>query len=85
MSVKVVKWLAVCDFCNEDGPEMRDSRTEAEVDERECPCRDEEPTCGGPVGSPPWWMNKDQFDPCRCLLPRGHDGECQCEHTGAQP
>lgn len=39
------------------------------------------PACGGRVGSKPWWMGSDQYDPCHCLRAEGHDGECQCEHT----
>lgn len=37
--------------------------------------------CGKRVGSKPWWMGNDQYDPCRCLRAEGHEGECQCEHT----
>lgn len=37
--------------------------------------------CVGTVGSKPWWMSHDQYDPCRCILPPGHDGDHVCEHT----
>jgi hypothetical protein len=37
--------------------------------------------CEGTLGSRPWWMGVDQYDPCRCDLPFGHDGEHQCKHT----
>lgn len=29
----------------------------------------------------PSWMGEDQDDPCRCDLPKGHDGKHACEHT----
>lgn len=32
----------------------------------------------------PSWMGEDQADPCRCDLPKGHDGEHACEHTRAR-
>ena len=37
--------------------------------------------CGKPVGSPPYWMSRDQFDPCPCVLEPGHEGICKCDHT----
>lgn len=36
--------------------------------------------CSGTLGSKPWWMSWDQYDPCPCLLPEGHDGDHWCEH-----
>lgn len=37
--------------------------------------------CGERIpGTVPSWAGEDQIDPCRCILPRGHDGPCQCEH-----
>ena len=38
--------------------------------------------CGRQVGSRPWWMGPDQYDPCHCIRDKGHDGECRCTHTG---
>lgn len=40
-----------------------------------------DPRCKGTLGDRPGWMSPDQFDPCRCLLPRNHDGDHECEHT----
>lgn len=37
--------------------------------------------CNKKVGSKPWWMGSDQYDPCYCLLDKDHDGECKCSHT----
>lgn len=37
--------------------------------------------CGKRVGEKPWWMGDYQYEPCYCLLDRGHEDECQCEHT----
>lgn len=38
----------------------------------------EAPTCGRDLGSRPSWMSPDQYDPCPCVLPEGHDGDCAC-------
>lgn len=38
------------------------------------------PRCGHDVGSPPWWMSQDQWDPCSCIRPLGHTGWHACEH-----
>lgn len=40
-----------------------------------------DPRCQGTLGDRPSWMGVDQFDPCRCVLPRDHDGAHACEHT----
>ena len=37
--------------------------------------------CNKRVGSRPFWMGVDQYDPCYCLLPAGHKDDCKCEHT----
>lgn len=37
--------------------------------------------CGVDLGTKPYWMGVDQYDPCPCLLPNGHDGAHVCEHT----
>lgn len=34
--------------------------------------------CGIDAGSRPYWMGVDQYDPCPCVRPRGHDGEHGC-------
>lgn len=34
--------------------------------------------CGKPVGSKPWWMGVDQYDPCPCTREPDHDGLCEC-------
>lgn len=39
-----------------------------------------ETLCGKDVGSKPWWMSADQFDPCHCKLPKNHADICRCEH-----
>lgn len=39
--------------------------------------------CTHDLGRRPSWMSPDQYDPCRCLLPKGHDGEHECSHTRA--
>jgi hypothetical protein len=44
-----------------------------------------DPRCKGTLGERPSWMSPDQFDPCRCTLPRGHDGDHECEHLQARP
>lgn len=36
--------------------------------------------CEYDLGTRPYWMSPDQYDPCRCLLPDGHDGPHQCTH-----
>lgn len=36
--------------------------------------------CAGTVGRRPEWMGVDQWDPCACVLPAGHDGDCACRH-----
>jgi hypothetical protein len=43
-----------------------------------------DPRCTVDVGSRPSWMSPDQYDPCRCTLPRGHEGAHACEHTIAK-
>lgn len=40
--------------------------------------------CLGTLGKRPSWMSPDQYDPCRCELPNGHDGDHRCEH-GTEP
>lgn len=37
--------------------------------------------CGVDVSSRPSWMSGDQYDPCRCVKPRGHLGphKCKCD------
>ena len=37
--------------------------------------------CPLPVGSRPYWMSEDQWDPCACILLKDHDGPCECSHT----
>jgi len=32
-----------------------------------------EQVCWAVVGSRPTWMSPDQYDPCNCRLPKGHD------------
>ena len=50
------------------------------------------PTAGGKVdtapeacpldaGERPYWMGVDQYDPCKCLLTKGHEPPCVCSHT----
>lgn len=39
--------------------------------------------CDGTLGGRPSWMSPDQYDPCRCDLPRGHEGPHECEHSRA--
>ncbi len=41
----------------------------------------DDPRCTVDVGSRPSWMSPDQYDPCRCLLPKGHVGNHTCGHT----
>ena len=36
--------------------------------------------CPGTVGSRPYWMGVDQYDPCPCILPPGHEGKHACAH-----
>lgn len=36
--------------------------------------------CGKDLGDKPWWMNEYQYDPCPCLLPANHLGDCKCKH-----
>lgn len=36
--------------------------------------------CGKPVGSKPYWLGSDQWDPCYCLLINLHIGDCKCKH-----
>jgi hypothetical protein len=43
-----------------------------------------DPRCRGTLGDRPSWMSPDQFDPCRCTLPRDHEGAHACEHTEAE-
>lgn len=31
--------------------------------------------CGAEVGRRPEWMGVDQYDPCPCVLDKGHDGQ----------
>ena len=41
-----------------------------------------EEQCGKAVGTRPWWMGVDQYVPCPCILPKGHEGwEHKCIHT----
>jgi hypothetical protein len=40
-----------------------------------------DPRCKGTLGQRPSWMSPDQYDPCRCTLPRDHEGDHACEHT----
>lgn len=42
-------------------------------------------TCGRDVGSRPTWMSPDQYDPCPCLLPIGHEAACQCSCPHVTP
>lgn len=38
-------------------------------------------TCGRKIWSTVIaWGEQDQIDPCRCVLPKGHAGHCQCKH-----
>ena len=41
--------------------------------------------CIDTLGSRPSWMGVDQYDPCRCKLPNGHDGDHLCSHDAAEP
>lgn len=34
--------------------------------------------CGKRLSTRPYWMSPDQYDPCDCLLPVNHTGECAC-------
>lgn len=36
--------------------------------------------CGKDAGARPSWMSPDQYDPCQCRLPLGHEGGHQCKH-----
>lgn len=40
--------------------------------------------CPATLGKRPTWMGVDQYDPCSCRLPNGHDGDHECAH-GAEP
>jgi len=41
--------------------------------------------CGKDVGRRPEWMSRDQYDPCRCLLAFGHEGDHACVHSDLSP
>lgn len=43
-----------------------------------------DPRCTVDVGSRPGWMSPDQYDPCRCTLPKDHEGAHACAHTLAK-
>lgn len=47
-------------------------------------CPPPDPRCTVDVGSRPGWMSPDQYDPCRCTLPKDHDGAHACAHTLAK-
>jgi len=34
--------------------------------------------CGKRLSTRPYWMSEWQYDPCDCLLPKRHEGECAC-------
>lgn len=36
--------------------------------------------CPFPVGSKPYWMSEDQWEPCSCIYLKNHDGPCKCSH-----
>lgn len=38
--------------------------------------------CGCDTGRRPYWMSIDQYDPCPCVLPGGHDGPHECAGHG---
>lgn len=40
-----------------------------------------DPRCQGKLGDRPSYLSPDQWDACRCIRPRDHDGEHECEHT----
>lgn len=40
--------------------------------------------CTETLGTKPWWMSPDQYDPCRCWLAAGHEGDHQCDHTNPE-
>ena len=42
-----------------------------------------DPRCKATLGERPGWMSPDQYEACRCTLPRDHEGEHACEHVPA--
>lgn len=36
--------------------------------------------CPATLGKRPTWVGVDQYDPCSCRLPNGHDGDHECSH-----
>lgn len=36
--------------------------------------------CPATLGKRPTWVGVDQYDPCSCRLPNGHDGDHKCSH-----
>lgn len=40
--------------------------------------------CTVDVGSRPYWMSPDQYDPCRCKRPAGHELPHACDHENAE-
>lgn len=36
--------------------------------------------CGVEVSTRPYWMGVDQYDPCLCVLDKGHGDDHQCSH-----
>lgn len=36
--------------------------------------------CKQPMGTKPWWMGVDQYDPCPCVLPSNHTEDHECKH-----
>ncbi len=69
--------------CPECGSNSFSRRQDATEPADDLDVGDDAPTptrCDKPVGSRPSWMGVDQYDPCRCMLARGHLGGCVCEH-----
>lgn len=43
------------------------------------------PHCGKDVaGTVPAWAGEDQIDPCSCVRPSKHDGQCACAHQAPE-
>ena len=36
--------------------------------------------CGINMGTKPWWMGPDQYDPCPCVLDVDHKNDHECKH-----
>ena len=58
-------------------------RPERPWDEMNAPMPPVDPRCTHVLSRRPEWMSPDQYEPCRCELPAGHEGEHECGHTRA--